>query len=158
MPALNVTLACLSMPPLAFCSVKLIEPPAAKPLASPDDKPVARMDGALVSKTSLRPKNCEKPVPPRLDGVVASSFPTTPLPPVAEIDSAPLEKLALPLLPSAEFSAVTKLPTVEPMGCAAPPSTDNVPAPKSTSMRLTRLPLESATAIVVLPVKFSASG
>ena len=42
----------------------------------------------------------------------------------AEIESWPLLKLALPLLPSAVLSAVVKLPTVVPMLWAGPPSTD----------------------------------
>jgi hypothetical protein len=36
---------------------------------------------------SFMPKNCEKPKPPREEGVVASSLMTTPLPLVAEIES-----------------------------------------------------------------------
>ena len=80
-----------------------------------------------------------------------------PLPPVAFSDSVPLAKLADPFAPSALLSAVTKFPTVPPMPTAAPPSTDNVPASKLTSMRETRLPLESVTANVVSPVKLSAS-
>ena len=115
------------------------------------------IEGTLDWNRSLRPKNCEKPVPPRELGVVASSWTTTPLLPVAEMESLPLVKLALPLVPSAVFKALVKLPTVPPMPVAAPPSTDMVPASKSTSTRDTRLPLESVTAMVVLPVKFRAS-
>ncbi len=73
------------------------------------------------------------------------------------MESAPSAKLAVPLLPSALLSAEVKPPTVAPKLVAAPPSTDIVPASKSTSTRETRLPLESVTAIVVLPVKFSPS-
>ena len=68
-----------------------------------------------------------------------------------------MAKLAVPLPPSAELSAAVKPPTVPVKLVGAPPSTEIVPASKSTSTRETRLPLESATAIVVLPVKFSAS-
>ena len=39
---------------------------------------------------SFMPKNCEKPVPPRLAGVAASSWITMPFLPVASMDSAPL--------------------------------------------------------------------
>jgi len=63
----------------------------------------------------FRPKNCENPVPPRLEGSLASSWTTIPLVPFAAIESAPFEKLAVPFEPSAEFSAAVKLPTVEPM-------------------------------------------
>ena len=114
-------------------------------------------EGTCDWKTSFRPKNCEKPVVPRKEGVVASSCTSTPLPPVAEIASWPFAKLALPLPPSAVFSAAVKLAMVVPMGAAAPPFTERVPAPKFTSMRDTRLPLGSVTARVVLPEKFKAS-
>src|SRR5271156_3614449 len=73
MPAVSVTLACLPTSPLGPLSVNDIVPPAANPPASLDDKPVERIDGAPVENRSLRPKNCEKPTPPREDGVVASS-------------------------------------------------------------------------------------
>ena len=43
-------------------------PPAAKPLASAADRPVAVMEGAWDWNRSFRPKNCEKPAPPREDG------------------------------------------------------------------------------------------
>ena len=101
---------------------KAITPPAAKPLASDADRPVARMDGAcgcedVVEAEELR----EARAAARRLGVVASSCTTMPLPPVAEIESWPLVKLALPLAPSAVLSAVVKLPTVVPMltGAAA---------------------------------------
>jgi hypothetical protein len=115
------------------------------------------MDGMLDWKTSFRPKNCEKPAPPRSAGVAASSCTRMPLPPLAEMVSLPSVKLAVPLPPSAPFSAAAKLPMEVPMLTAPPPFTDKVPAEKSTSMRDTSLPLGSVTATVVLPVKFSPS-
>src|SRR5262249_3152012 len=108
-------------------------------------------------KISFRPKKFENPAPARLDGLVASSCTTTPLPPVADKVSAPLAKLAEPLPPSAVFSAETKLPTVVPMLVEPTPLTESVPASKSTSTRDTSLPLGSVTAMVVLPLKLSAS-
>ena len=117
------------------------------------------MDGTCDWKTSFRPKNCEKPVPPRKDGVVASSCTTMPLPPVAEIESWPLAKLA---------RAVGAQRGVQRGGEAADRGADagggrrhrrdKVPAPKSTSMRDDQIAAgDRSTAMVVLPVKFSAS-
>src|ERR1700722_17319799 len=114
-PAATLTLACLATSPFGPLSVKLIVPPAAKPPASPADSPVALIVGTEDWNKLLSPKNCEKPVPARLDGVVASSCTTMPLLPLAATVSAPLPKLALPLEPSAELSAVVKLPMVLPM-------------------------------------------
>ncbi len=156
-PAVVVTLTFLTISPSGPFSDRLILPPAARPLASPADRPVAVMEGTGDRKRSFRPKNCEKPVPPREDGAAASSCTSTPLPPVAEIESWPLVKLAAPAPPQAPFSAAVKLPMVPPRGWAAPPFTDRVPAEKFTSMRDTSLPLASVTASVVLPLKFSAS-
>src|ERR1700761_5927462 len=45
MPAVMVTLAVLSIAPLGFLSEKLMAWPVVKPLASPDDRPVVRMEG-----------------------------------------------------------------------------------------------------------------
>ena len=107
---------------------------------------------------SFRPKNCEKPVPPREDGVVASSCTTNAVAAVGGNRKLTVgEAGAAVARPARAFSAVVKLPTVVPMQTDAPPSTDRVPASKSTSMRDTRLPLESVTAMVVLPVKFRPS-
>ena len=147
----------LTMSPVGPFSDMVITPPAGRPLESPAANPVAVIEGTCDLNRSFKPKNCEKPAAPRNEGVVASSCTSTPLLPVAEIESWPLAKLALPLAPSAVFSAVVKLPTVVPMLTAAPPSTFKVPALKSTSMRDTRLPLELATAMVVLPVKLRPS-
>ena len=69
---------------------------------------------------------------------------------LAEIESAPLVKLAVPLPPSALFSAEVKPPTVPEKLVAAPPSTEIVPASKSTSTRETRLPFVSVIEISVL--------
>ena len=147
------------MSPSGPFSDRVIMPPAARPLASRRGK-AGGGDGRRLrlEQTSFRPKNCEKPAPPRGDGVVASSCTTMPLPPVAEIESWPLAKLA---------DAVGAQRGVQRGGETADGGADaggrrrhrpiRVPAPKSTSTRDTRLPLESVTAMVVLPVKLSAS-
>jgi len=156
-PAVVVMLTFLAMSPSGPFNARLITPPAARPLASPELKPVAVTEGYCDLNRSLRPKNCEKPVVPRCDGVVASSCTTMPLLPVAEMESWPLTKEAVPLAPKAAFRAVAKLPRLVPMLTEAPPSTLKVPAVKFTSIRDTRLPLELVTAMVVLPVKPSPS-
>src|SRR5271168_5390114 len=96
-PALVVMLAFLMTSPFGPFRDRLITPPGAKPLESLADRPVAAMVGTADWKILFKPKNWEKPVPPREDGSLASSCTTTPLPPVADIASWPLLKLAVPL-------------------------------------------------------------
>src|SRR5580700_6179673 len=93
MPEFSVTLAVGPGCPLGLLSWRLIVPPE-KPPESDAERPVAEIDGAADWNTSFMPKNCENGVPPRLDGSEASSWMTTPLPPVASMESWPLLKLA----------------------------------------------------------------
>src|ERR1700722_1173721 len=124
MPGVTVTLACGPDWPVGPTSPIWIVP-FEKPPASAADRPVAVIEGAEDWNRSLSPKNWEKAVPPRLDGVDGASCMTIPLPPVADSDNVPLEKLAEPSGPSAELSAVVKLPIVVPILCEGPPFTDN---------------------------------
>ena len=156
-PAVVVMEAARTMSPSGPFREREMTPPAASPLLSDADRPVVRTDGTCDWKMSFRPKNCEKPSPPRLDGLATLSCTRMPLPPVAAMLSLPLTKLALPFPPSAVFSAVVKLAMLVPMDAVGPPFTDRVPAAKFTSMRETSWPLSLVTAMVVAPLKFKAS-
>jgi hypothetical protein len=112
MPAVIATLAVVATAPLAFLSTKLMLPSAAKPSVSLPDMPVLVIEGTDVVNKSLRPKNCEKPVPAREDGLVLEGSPTTTpkLPPSS--DSTPSVKSAEPpTLESALFSLFVRSPT-----------------------------------------------
>ena len=91
---------------------------------------------------------------PAFEAVPASI--ATPFVPVAAIDSAPLEKLAVPEAPSAVLRLATKLAGVN--AVAAPPYTLMVPAVKSMAITVfCTTPLLSVIATVDVPVKLLAA-
>jgi hypothetical protein len=96
----------------------------------------------------LRPKNCENPSPAFCD--VPSLIATPLLELVAEIDSAPLLKLALPAAPRAVFSVDRKVAGVN---AVVVPPTVMVPASKSMATLCCTTPVELVIATVVWPVK-----
>ncbi len=138
-PAGTLTWATRKVAPLASWILRLIAPPALKPLGSVPFSPVSTSGKPVEVIRSLRPKKSLKPRPALLDGLAELPAMAAPLEPVALMLRAPLAKLAEPLLPKAVFRLLRKVLEVKLV--LAPPSTLMVPASKSISTRDCIVPL-----------------
>ena len=115
--------------------------------------PVSKKLGLLDVITSFSPKKAETPLPALADGLVSSCAIAMPLPPAADRESDPFEKLTVAEAPKLEFRALAKLPIVLPVAETAPAEVVRVPASKSTVTLSIVRPVESTTAKTEDPVK-----